>query len=105
MLFVGISGAFAQEIVFKCESKKACVAIETSYKFKVYKDGSYEQTIFISLGDGQGSGEKGYWYKECAGSGRKVADSYNVSVDKAVELLWTKTLGKSASSVSIDWND
>ncbi len=108
VLFIGISSSYAQKVVFKLETKKACTSFKTSYKFKVYVDGDYDRVIYMSLGEGGSwGGEKNVWYKECAGNigCHKIDNSEGVSIDKAVELLWKNLLEKSASSVIIDWND
>lgn len=99
MIFIGISSSFAQEVVFKLKQDAICSDNSSSYWFEVIVNDSYDTRLTISKGD------DGYWYKDCAGTldGEMISDSRNVSINKAVELLWTEYLNNDASSVSIEW--
>lgn len=101
VLFLGSVNVFAQQVVFKLDYKSACTDNPNSYVFRVYENGSKVDRIYVSLGS------DGYWYKDCAGTldGEMISDSRNVSVNKAVELLWNEYLNHSASSVTIDWEE
>ena len=82
------------KVVFKVERKPECSGNQSSYFLNIYEGGKHYKNVTLSSKDG-------CWYKGCTSS-YLSSKTCGMSLEKACEYYYTKTLGKSASSVELE---